>query len=382
MSFDVAIAGAGPAGSALAIHLRRAGLSVALLDRAEFPRPKACGEGLFPAGVVALRGLGVDPDEVGIPLHGVRFLAGRASVEAPLSPMGSPGYGVRREALDALLVEQARVAGAAVHSGVKVSGMSARRGRVAALRTDAGDVEAAVFVAADGLQSRLRRLAGLDAPRIGSRFGVTGHVALLRPIEPVVQVFFERGYELYVTPVGPTEANVALLTRRTGMRRFAGNPARGLGEVIAACPALPGAVLRGDALAAGPFPRGARRPWRANLLLVGDAAGFYDGITGEGMTAALLSAPLAAEAIVRYLGSGNATAFRQYASRRRVLVRNSELLARVSLTIGGDRRLAAFAIRNLSRHPETFAKLVAVNGGDRPLRDLRPRDLLAMLAGV
>lgn len=378
--YDVAVAGGGPAGSAVAIHLARAGRPVALLDRAAFPRPKACGEGLFPAGVAALRDLGVDPAVAGVPLHAVRFSAGRATVEAPLSLTGAPGFGVRRHLLDAALLEEARRQGAEVLAGVTVAALRTRGGRVTAFRTSAGDVEAKVFVAADGLHSRLRRLAGLDGGPAGGRFGVTGHVRLPGPIAPVVQVAFRRGHEIYITPVGQEAANVALLARRPGMRRFAGDLEGEFRRTVAL--ALPGAAVDGPVLAAGPSPRRARRAWRANLLLAGDAAGFYDGITGEGMSAALRGAGLAATAITGYLEDGDADAFRRYDRARRALVRDSDLLARLSLTLGRDPRLAAFAIANLARRPETFARLVAVNGGELPLSALRPRDLLAMLAGL
>ena len=370
------------AGSAIAIHLARRGYAVVLLDRAGFPRRKACGEGLFPAGAHELGALGIEPASIGTPLTAVRFTAGRAVAEAPISLSGAPGYGVQRERLDAALLAQAAAAGVDVRIGVPVTGLNIRDGNVAAFRTPAGPVEARAFVAADGAQSKLRRLAGLDSRRIGGRYGVTAHVRLAGPLPPAVQVFFERGYELYVTSVVEDTANVAVLTRKAGMQRFTGGLAAGMEAIIARYDALRSAVLCDAPLAAGPFPRGCRRAWRANLLLAGDAAGFYDGITGEGMSAALRGARLAADALTAWLDDGDANAFRDYDRGRAALVRNPELLARLSLTLGRDPRLAAFAVGNLARHPATFARLVSVNAGESPLRSLRPRDAAALLLGL
>src|SRR5437867_1166903 len=120
--YDVAVVGAGPAGAATAIHLARAGCSVVLLDRASFPRPKPCGEGLFPAGVEELAQLGVldSLGPAGSPLAFIRFEGYGASAQASIGGSGRLGLGVRRDRLDAALVEEAARSGASVRESCTV----------------------------------------------------------------------------------------------------------------------------------------------------------------------------------------------------------------------------------------------------------------------
>jgi flavin-dependent dehydrogenase len=187
--------------------------------------------------------------------------------------------------------------------------------------------------------------------------------------------------EVYVTPVGSCEANVAVLARRSRMREMAGDPGEAVREHAERL--LGPAELIDRPLAAGPFDRRCTRPWRGNLLLVGDAAGFLDGISGEGMSAALLGAEQAVAAIDAVLdGEEPPVAFARYGRRRAALVRDSNLMSRLALLISRDPRLARFAIANLQRRPATFARLVAVNAGELPLSSLRPRDALGLALGI
>src|SRR5213079_605304 len=134
--------------------------------------------------------------------------------------------------------------------------------------------------------------------------------------------FFEGGYELYVTPVGGRIVNAALLSRRAGMRRFAGDLAGEYARLLSAHRAFEGGFrLVDEPVAAGPFAAGCRRAWRANVVLAGDAAGFFDGISGEGMSVALASARDCAVAVDAFLRDGNHEHFRGYDGRRRALVR-------------------------------------------------------------
>ena len=122
--FDVVIAGAGVAGSATAIHLARRGRKVLLVDRSAFPRRKACGEGLFPAGVRELGDLGVlDRLEPATVLEGLRFEGYGLSARAALSDRGGQALGIRRDLLDAALIEQAKRAGAHVRLATQASAL-------------------------------------------------------------------------------------------------------------------------------------------------------------------------------------------------------------------------------------------------------------------
>ena len=381
-TYDAVVVGGSLAGAATAIHLAEAGRSVVLLEHSHVFRRKACGEGLFPQGVRELGRLGLLPAvlERSAQLAGVRFHAGDALAAAAMG--GGGGLGVRREWLDPLLLGRAESAGVEVRRGVTARGLLRDGPRLRGVATGEGDVLARVVVGADGLNSRLRRLAALDGRWRGTRYGISAHIRLRRPLEPFVDVHFESGYELYITPVGEYDANVALLLRKPAMHQFAGNLRTRYGMTLRAHPALGDAFeLLDEPLAAGPFVASCTRPWRANLVLVGDAAGFFDGITGEGMSVALVSARHCAAAVDRYLGAGDYAAFREYAARRAALVRNSNLLARVSLALGSRPTLARMAVRNLQRQPRTFEKLVAINSGEAALRSVRPRDFMALAAG-
>ncbi len=384
--YDVAIAGGSLAGAMTGYQLTRAGLRVVILEQAvHHPRRKACGEGLFPGGVreIAAAGLLRQLESCSRPLEGVRFNAYGAVACAALGSNGLCARGVRRDALDPLVLDHAEAAGVHVQRGVTVTGIIIDHRRAAGVRTSGGDVQARVVVGADGLHSRVRRLAGLDGEAGGDRYGVSVHVQFDREVEPWVDVHFARDHELYLTPVGPAELNVALLTRKVRMSGLAGDLDASFAAFLRQHPAMPrGWSVTGPASASGPFPRRARRTYRGNVILVGDAAGFYDGITGEGMSLALRSARLCAHAVQQHLETRSLDPFRLYDRERRALARNSEVMGRLMLALGPRERLARWSTRNLARHPETFERLAAINAGEAGLSTLRPRDGIALTLGL
>lgn len=277
---DLIIAGGGPAGLATALWAARRGLETVVLDPREGTIDKACGEGLMPGAVAALATLGVDPP--GQRLDGIRYVAGTRSVDAPFG--SGPGRGVRRTTLHAALREAVRAAGVPVvnapvttvtqdDDGVCVDGRRARH-----------------LVAADGLHSPVRRMLDLDRPRPAPRrFGLRQHFAA-EPWTSHVEVHWGSTAEAYVTPVGPRLVGVALLTsERAGFeRQLERFPA--LRERLADVPA-------GEVRGAGPLRQRARRRVAGRVLLVGDAAGYVDALTGEGVALALAQARAAVEAI-------------------------------------------------------------------------------------
>lgn len=381
--WDAVVVGGGPAGAATSVHLARLGHAVLLLDRAEFPRPKPCGEGLFPAGVRELSDLGVL--ETVAPksrqLSRLRFNLGSKSVEAPLGSFDAPAIGLDRRVLDSALLNAAEAAGVSVARGVVRSLAPGERGWTG-VQTDDGQIDARLVVAADGLNSRLRRQAGLESQRKPLRYGVSSHVRLRRPLEPVVDVRFNGGWETYLTPVGEDVANLAVLAGRETMKAMAGDLCGAYTRMIEGHPVLAdGWELLDEPRAAGPFPVDCQQAWLKNLVLVGDAAGFFDGITGEGMSLALVSARHCATAADAYLRGSTASAFGQYDRQRRGLARNSELLARLTLLLSRRQWTSALAIRNLGRRPDVFARMVAINSGELPLSALRPADLRGLMIG-
>ena len=378
----VVVVGAGPAGSATSIHLARLGHDVTLLDRASFPRRKSCGEGVFAPGVRVLEELGVLEQVLptACVLQSLRMELEGAGAEAPLEPTS---LGIRRELLDNSLVERARAEGVDVRLGVTGTGLARAGSRFEAVETGACRVQGDVIVLADGLRSRLRRIAGLDAGGSGRRYGVSAHYRLRQEPVPRVHISLQRGHEVYLTPVGGTLVNVAVLLEGDAARRLGGRLRAGYEELVAACRLLPEAAALADApLAGGPFPASPRALYRDNLVLAGDAGGFFDGISGEGVSLALQSAGPVARAADAFLRDGDARHFRDYERRRRRLGRNSTLLARINLFLAAHPSLGRRVMGNLGRRPWTFRKLVALNQGELSLSALTPRDVVAALLGA
>ncbi|MEO7980501.1 MAG: NAD(P)/FAD-dependent oxidoreductase [Sporichthyaceae bacterium] len=280
---DLLVAGAGPVGLAAALHARAAGLTVAVVEPRTDPVDKACGEGLMPAALAELRGLGVEP--VGRPFVGIRYLAPGRAVSATFRD--GPGLGVRRTALHAVLVAQADVAG-----------VTRVRGRVGPVEQDAfgvsaGGLRASWLLAADGLHSPLRRAIGLErAAPGGRRYGLRRHYAV-RPWSDRVEVHWAEHTEAYVTPVADGLVGVALLGGDRGRLPY--------DEALACFPRLL-ARLRGaeavtDVRGAGPLRQVAASPRAGRVLLVGDAAGYVDALTGEGLAVGLATARVAVGAV-------------------------------------------------------------------------------------
>lgn len=378
---DTLVVGGGVAGSAVALQLVRRGAAVTLIDRGEFPRRKACGEGLFPAGARELHRLGVlDQIQPVACLEQLRFHGYGQSAVAMLGSKDSPALGIQRHVLDKAMLDAAAAAGVDVQLGVRALALVEAGPERYVVLTDSGELEPRAIVAADGLSSALRRQAGLEAPGRGRRYGVSAHVELPTEPEAAVDVWFEEGYEVYVTPVGGRVANVAVLMSKPATRALAGDASAAFRDLVLRSGALPGAWQEMDEpLTAGPFPARARRLWDRNLVLAGDAAGFFDGITGEGMSLALVSAGDCAEAVAAYLRDDSSAAFAAYGKRRRALQRNSELLGRLVLLMSSRPWLARRGLGGLARRPRSFSKLVGISGGDLGLLSLRPPDVAAML---
>ncbi|HXK26390.1 MAG TPA: NAD(P)/FAD-dependent oxidoreductase [Myxococcota bacterium] len=286
---EALVVGAGPAGLATAIHLVRRGVETLVIERRVPPLEKACGEGIMPAGVRALAALGVDRDALrAAPFHGVRFVEGDRAFAGRFAT--GVGLGVRRTRLSRALLEAAAKAGAPVRFECGLEGWEVR-GSDVHVRTTQGELRACVLIGADGLASRVREQAGLDRPRGPRRFGMRRHFRIA-PWSEYVEVHWCDSAEAYVTPVAADEVGVALLWSADG---------GGYRELLARFPALarrlahaePSSELRGS----GPFWQRTRRRFAAGVALVGDAAGYTDAVTGEGITLALHCAAVLARVV-------------------------------------------------------------------------------------
>ncbi|AKQ63342.1 Oxidoreductase [Myxococcus hansupus] len=288
--YDVAVVGGGPAGLSVAITTTLRGLNTVVLERASAPVDKACGEGLLPAGLAVLERLGVRPlldDEGSFPFKGVRYVQEDGSTAEGLFP-GGGALGVRRVALASALVSRARAVGAELRERTQVLSHQ-RSGDGVVLHTAEGPVEAAMLVAADGLASPLRHAEGLDVEPVGPRrFGLRRHFQLA-PWTPYVEIYFAPGVEAYVTPTGVKRVGLAFLWedgRVDGRVSFESLLSRF--PVLEA--RLSGAAPDSQPRGAGPLARVSRARIADRFALVGDAAGYVDAITGEGMSLAFVCA--------------------------------------------------------------------------------------------
>ncbi len=278
---DLLVAGGGPAGLATALHAARVGLSVVVVERRAGAIDKACGEGLMPHTVRQLQRVGVSPH--GKEFVGIRYVDGPRQASA--SFRSGPGRGVRRTALHAALSD------AVTAAGVEIIG-----GDVGRVTQDAGSVSAAgmrarYLAAADGLHSPIRRSLGLELPYRGPRrWGIRRHVQIA-PWTDHVEVHWGPGAEVYVTPVADDCVGIAILSSQRGsfddhLREFAA-----LQQRVRGC-------SHGQDMAAGPLRQRVRSRTGGRVLLVGDAAGYVDALTGEGLGIAFGGAELLASCVL------------------------------------------------------------------------------------
>ncbi len=279
---QVLIAGGGPVGLAAAIEARLEGLDVVVAEPRQGAIDKACGEGLMPGAVPALARLGVTPR--GYPLRGVEYRDRHQSVTHRFASGG--GLGVRRTTLHDALRDRAVELGARFEAA-----------RVDEIVQDAdgvtaGGVRADWLLAADGLHSSVARTTGLAMPQPTSRrrYGQRRHYRV-EPWSDLIEVHWSPMGEIYVTPTGDDMVGLALLAPQ-GVRYE---------DVLAATPELaarvhdaePASDLRG----AGPFRQRTRRRVQGRVLLIGDASGYVDALTGEGIRIGLDQARAAVGAV-------------------------------------------------------------------------------------
>jgi flavin-dependent dehydrogenase len=277
---DLLVAGGGPAGLATAILGARAGLEVVVVERRHGPVDKACGEGLMPHAVELLRRLGVQPP--GKPFHGITYVDDGHRVTGRFR--GGAGRGVRRTALHAGLLEAATAAGVRIEHG-NVGPVSQN-----ATSVHCSGFHARYLAAADGLHSPIRAALGLARPSGGPRrWGIRRH-HLMTPWSDCVEVYWSDDAEAYVTPVADDCVGVAILTSRKG----------GFDEHLGGFPALQERVhgqAHGADRAAGPLRQKVRSRTAGRVMLVGDAAGYVDALTGEGLGIAFGAAELLVDCV-------------------------------------------------------------------------------------
>ena len=282
-STQLLIAGGGPVGLAAAIEGRLAGLDVVIVEPRTGPIDKACGEGLMPGAVPALERLGVHPR--GFPLRGVDYRDGRRN--AAYRFVAGNGLGVRRTTLHSALQERALELGACiVHQRIEGIEQDGTGVTAAGIRAD-------WLLAADGLHSHTAREVGLalPAPAARRRYGQRRHYRV-EPWSDLIEVHWTRAGEIYVTPTADGMVGVALLARQ----------GTHFDDALAAAPELAARVAGADAASdlrgAGPFRQRTRARVAGRTMLIGDASGYVDALTGEGIRIGLDQARAAVAAAV------------------------------------------------------------------------------------
>ncbi|QFG68299.1 NAD(P)/FAD-dependent oxidoreductase [Ornithinimicrobium pratense] len=337
---DLLVVGGGPVGLVVALRAADAGLTVTVLEPRHGPVDKACGEGLMPAARERLAQVGAAPN--GHDLASIVYTDGRHRVSAPLT---RPGLGVRRTVLHAALLEAADRAGVQVRHTRMIGiepGDPRDHARPARVRTSDGQERTAPFVvAADGLHSPTRRALGLERPaRLPRRFGLRAHYAVA-PWSDAVEVHWSRNAEAYVTPVADDLVGVALLCRPPG--RW--DPTwRSFPELAWR---LAGSEQTSAVRGAGPLRQRVRSMVRGRVLLVGDAAGYVDALTGEGLTLGTAQAFAAVDAVL----AGSPA---QYARRAPALGRRSTLLTRGLLAVSGQPAIRRLIVPAAARVPAVY----------------------------
>jgi flavin-dependent dehydrogenase len=338
-SSDVFVIGGGPAGLAAAIAARRKGFNVVVADGCQPPVDKACGEALLPDGLAAAERLGLQlPIGDSFAFRGIRFAGEGVSVKAEF-PNGV-GRGMRRTLLHQALVDQAERCGVELRWGCSVGEFS--------------NIRARWIVGADGMGSRVRAWAGLDAcVRDKRRYGFRIHFQLA-PWTDFVEIHWGDGCQVSITPIAADGIGVAVLSSDPRLR---------VRDALAQFPALASrirempetSIERGGITAS----RQLRRVERENIALTGDASGSVDAITAEGLCLSFQQALALADA----LESGD---LGRYEAAHRRLAMRPRFMADFTLTMG-SRALRRRALPAMASRPEVFGGLLAMHvGAGRP----------------
>jgi menaquinone-9 beta-reductase len=344
-STDVFVIGGGPAGLAAAIAAHTKGFAVTVADGAEPPIDKACGEGLMPDSVRALKHLGIEIcPPAAFALRGIRFLESNLSVEAEFS--SGKGMGVRRVALHQKMTERAQELGITLLWKTPVTGISS-----AGVTVSGKTIAARWIIGADGIRSRVRRWRGCEPRELGQlRYAFRRHYHV-RPWSDYTEVHWGRRGQAYVTPVGSQDVCVVLISRDPQVR---------FDSLTAEFPDLAERLSLGTPTdterGAITLSQGPRRIYDHNVALIGDASGSVDAITGEGLSLSFHQALALADAL-------DAGDLRRYQVAHDRVSRRVRIMGRLLLLLDRQANLRKRVMRAFSEHPNLFARFLAAHTG-------------------
>lgn len=408
MRSQILVVGAGPAGSSTAWHLAQLGLDVCLVDKARFPRAKPCAEYVSPEGSRILDAMGaLAPLEAGdaaaltgMVVHapsGAR-IHGEFVASHGFRGFRDRGLGVRREVLDTLLLERARLAGVTVLEDTSVESLEQDgRGAVCGATVRQGSarrtIQASLVIGADGLRSVVSRRLGLShVSRWPRRVALVAHYRGVSDMGTLGEMHVFRDGYVGLAQVSGGLTNVAMVVPVKAARQMAGDAEGFLTRWLQSHETLASRFREAERVtpvrATGPFASRATKAWAPGAMLVGDAADFFDPFTGEGIYAALrggeLLAPFAAEAaaaVERGDSRGGAHAGTGYERARRQAFGGKWRVERLIGTAVAFPALLNHAARVLSRDRDLADLLIGVTGDFvPPSAVLRPRTLLRFLS--
>jgi menaquinone-9 beta-reductase len=347
---DLFVIGGGPAGLATAIAARERGLRVVVADGMTPPIDKACGEGLLPETLTALRELGVEIRGIdGAPFRGIAFCQSDARAEGEFA--NGRALGVRRSTLHRRMIERAEACGAELLWQTPVASLDGHTVRLACGHC----VTARWIVGADGQQSRVRDWIGVQTALLHRRFAVRRHYRIA-PWSNRVEVHWADGVQAYVTPVAAEEIGVALLASSADDASFD----HAFSKFPAIAKHVAGSEITSRERGAVTAMRTLRAVHRDHVALVGDASGGVDAITGEGIRLAVRQASLLVKAI-----SANNLAY--YEREHRRLAAQPRRMGHLLLFLDRHPAVRERAVRALAERPDLFSRMLAIHtGGTTP----------------
>ena len=388
--WDAVVVGAGPAGAATAMRLASAGHRVLMLDREAFPRPKPCGDCLNPGAVRELASLGALAAVRAVahaPIAGWSIHPERGRTFGGSFPPADGGIGISRHVLDAILVDLARKRGVEVRTSARVADLLRDGERLVGVRLagkGSGEaIRARLVIGADGLRSIVVRKLGLlkRRPRL-RKLALTAHLSGLEPVAATGELRLHRWGCIGIAPIGGGLTNVTVVVSAPGgSGKIAGRDGY-FDQMAGRDPRLRDARREGSVLATGPFDWPTTAATAEAALLVGDAAGYYDPFTGQGIYRALRGASLAADTAATALRNGDlsAAALKPYERARARSFTPAVRLQHVIETFIAQPRLLARLSHRLAHRPEIVDALLSVTGDLEPVRSLlHPRILAALV---